>query len=82
MYVNDLEEEKLAGDGFKDVEVGSLKLLLFLYADDIVIFSETAEGLQEGLQILKDYFDKWKLIINTSQTKITVFRKGVRFKEI
>ena len=37
MYVNDLEE-KLAGDGFKGVEVGMLKLLLLLYADDIVGF--------------------------------------------
>ena len=75
MYVNDLEE-KLAGDGFKGVEVGMLKLLLLLYADDSVIFSETAEGLQKGLHILKDYCDKWKLIINTSKTKIMVFRKG------
>ena len=35
MYVNDLEE-KLAGNGFKGVEVGMLKLFLPLYADDIV----------------------------------------------
>ena len=59
-----------------------LKLLLLLYADDIVFFSETAEGLQKGLHILKEYCDKWKLIINTSNTKLMVFRKGVRFKEI
>ena len=81
MYVNDLEE-KLAGDGFKGVEVGMLKLLLLLYADDIVIFSETAEGLQKGLHILKDYCDKWKLIINTSKTKIMVFRKGGKGENI
>ena len=59
-----------------------LKLLLLLYADDIVFFSETAEGLQKGLHISKEYCDKWKLIINTSNTKLMVFRKGVRFKEI
>ena len=47
MYVNDLEE-KLAWDDFKGVEVGMLKLLLLLYADGIVIFSESAEGLQKG----------------------------------
>ena len=50
--------------------------------DDIVIFSETAEGLRKGLDIFKDYCDKWKLIINTSKTKIMVFRKWIRFKEI
>ena len=59
-----------------------LKLLLLLYADDIVFFSKPAEGLQKGLHILKDYCEKWKMIINTSKTKIMVFRKGVRFKEI
>ena len=45
-------------------------------ADDIVFFSENAEGLQKGLHILKDYCDNWKLNINTSKTKIMVFRKG------
>ena len=59
-----------------------LILLLLLYADDIAFFSESAEGLQKGLHIFKGYCDKWKLIINTSKTKIMVFRKGVRFREI
>ena len=81
MYVNDLEE-KLAGDGFKGVGVGMLKLLLLLYAIDIVIVFKTAESSQKGLHILKDYCDKWKLIINTSKTKIMVFRKGALVKEI
>ena len=53
-----------------------LKLFLLLYADDIIIFSESAEGLQTGLDILKDYCDKWKLIGNTNKTKIMIFRKG------
>ena len=74
MYVNDLGE-KLAGNCFKGVEVGMLKLLLLLYCGDIVFFSENAEGLQKGLHILKGYCDKWKLIINTCKIKIMVFRK-------
>ena len=36
---------------------------MLLYADDIVFFSESAEGLQNGLHILKDYCYKWKLIL-------------------
>ena len=46
MYVNDLEE-KLAGDGFKGVEVGMLKLLLLLYADDIVIFQKLQKAYKK-----------------------------------
>ena len=53
-----------------------LKLYLLLYADDIVIFSETSEGLQRGLNILSNYCEKWKLVVNTDKTKIMVFRKG------
>ena len=45
-------------------------------ADDITIFSETAEGLQVGLDILEKYCDRWKLTVNTEKTKIMVFRKG------
>ena len=62
MYVNDLEEPLIVHN-FKGIEISILKLFLLLYADDIIIFSESAEGLQKGLDILKDYCDKWKLIV-------------------
>ena len=54
MYVTDLEE-MLVSNEFKGIEIGMLKLFLPLYADDIIIFSESADGLQRGLDILKDY---------------------------
>ena len=52
------------------------KLFLLLYADDITIFAETSDGLQKGLDILKDYCTRWKLTVNTQKSKIMVFRKG------
>ena len=45
-------------------------------ADDITIFGETSDGLQKGLDILKDYCMGWKLTVNTQKSKIMVFRKG------
>ena len=76
MYVNDLEETLVVHD-FKCIEISMLKLFLLLYADDIFFFfSESAEGLRKALDILKDYCDKWKLIVNTNKTKIMIFRKG------
>ena len=53
-----------------------MKLFLLLYADDMTIFSETAEGWQVGLDILEKYCDRWKLTVNTEKTKMMVFRKG------
>ena len=51
--LNDIEQEFVI-KGADGVDSGFLKLFLLLYADDIVIFSETAEGLQNGLNILHD----------------------------
>ena len=34
-------------------DTGTIKLFLLLYADDMTLFSETAEGLQEGLDVLE-----------------------------
>lgn len=53
-----------------------IKMLILLYADDIVLFSENAEGLQQGFDILKVYCNRWKLKVNTNKTKVMVFRKG------
>ena len=51
MYVNDLEQE-LDDKGVNGIDIGMVKLLLLLYADDIVLFAKTAEELQKSLDIL------------------------------
>lgn len=75
IYVNDLEDKfylhKAGG-----VDIHTVKLFLLLYVDDITLFSETAEGLQEGLNLLSNYDVRWKLTVNTVKTKVVVFRKG------
>lgn len=75
MYLNDLENEYIQ-KGAYGFDTGMLKLYLLLYADDIVIFSNTSEGLQNGLVVLAEYCSKWKLTVNIDKTKIMVFRKG------
>ena len=76
VYVNDMEQcldNENAG-----VTIADVKILLLFYADDLVLFSETAEGLQSEINKLADYCDRWKLTINTGKSKIVVFRKGNR----
>ena len=63
LYLNDLEQEFITR-GADGVDSGLLKLFLLLYAYDIIIFSESASGLQNGLNILHDYCQKWKLTVN------------------
>ena len=75
MYIIDLEKE-LIQKGAEGIDIGMLKLHLLLYADDIVIFSNTSEGLQKGLDIQSDYCQKWKLTVNIDKTKVMIFQKG------
>ena len=44
MYLNDIEEYFIL-KGFDGIEIGMLKLFLLLYADDIVLLSESEFGL-------------------------------------
>ena len=43
MYLNDLEEHFIV-NGLEGTDLDMFKLCLLLYADDIVIMSETEEG--------------------------------------
>jgi len=78
LFVNDLEEymrqNGVKSLDFKDEEINNfLNLFIILYADDTVILSNTPEGLQECLNQLKSYCNRWKLTVNASKTKITIF---------
>ena len=70
MYVNDLEKKKLDDKGVNGIDIGMVKLLLLLYADDIVLFAKTVEELQKSLDILEEYCDRWKLTVNKGITFI------------
>ena len=75
MYLNDLEDEfYLKGVG--GIDIGFFKIFLLLYADDIIIFGKSQNELQAGLDLLDNYCDRWKLKVNTTKTKVMVFRKG------
>ncbi|MCG7875034.1 MAG: reverse transcriptase domain-containing protein [Candidatus Thiodiazotropha endolucinida] len=75
MFLNDLEKEFIL-HGIEGIDIGLLKIFILLYADDIVIFSSSSDGLQSGLNYLESYCSRWKLKVNTSKTKVMVFRKG------
>lgn len=47
-----------------------------MYADDIVIFSSSLEGLQQKLNALEKYCDDWGLQVNSNKTKVIIFNKA------
>ena len=75
LFLNDIEMY-LQADANAGITLDQLSIYLLMFADDAVIFSETIEGLQESLNNLKQYCDKWNLSVNIDKTEIMVFRKG------
>ena len=75
LFLNDLEE-LFVSEGYDGLDIDMFKIFMLLYADDIVIFSKSAEELHESLNLLVDYCNRWKLKINVKKTKIMIFRKG------
>ena len=53
-----------------------------LYADDVVLLSDSATGLQNSLNDLLQYCHEWKLDVNLKKTKIVAFhqRKSLNSK--
>ena len=54
------------------------ELSCLLWADDILMFSETAEGLQSKLNNLEKYCKENKLTVNTDKTQCMIFNKTGR----
>ena len=61
MYWNDIEEHFIL-NGFEGIDLDMFKLFLLLYADDIVIMSETEEGLKHGLFLLEFFVTDGNLL--------------------
>ena len=59
-------------------KMGNQNINCLMYADDILILSETEEGLRRSLSKLEDYSQRWKLNVNVKKTKILVFNKAGR----
>ena len=41
------------------------------YADDIVLLSKSKEGLQKAIDQMYDFCEKWKLKVNSDNTKVS-----------
>jgi hypothetical protein len=79
LYVNDFELF-LSENNCNGLELGSLNLYLLMYADDTVLFAESASELQNLLNKLEVYSKSWNLSVNATKTKIVVFRNGGKMK--
>ena len=72
LYVDGLEKHLETADIDAPTVRGVLVPLL-LYADDLILVSTTAAGLQMQLDALASFCDQRQLTVNLSKTKVVVF---------
>ena len=62
LFINGLAKE--INDKTKGIKVGERRVRLLLYADDIVLLAESAEDLQNMLDIVTKYSRQWRFRVN------------------
>ena len=74
LFINDINE---IYDVYfcHSVTLDNIKLSNLLYADDLILISETRTGQQRCLDNLQAYCQKWKLTVNNKKTKVMVVEK-------
>ena len=60
--------------------MNDIVLIILLFANDMAIFGNNPEDLQNNLNVLHDYCNTWGLEVHGDKTKIMVFRKRGRLK--
>ena len=81
-FINDLVKE-LSHPNMDPVVIENNSYNILLYADDIVLLSETDSGLQNCLNRLHSYCESWKLEVNIDKSKVIVFNSnGKTYKDI
>ena len=76
LYVNDIFEVINQNNESNIFLKNEVPINALMYADDLILLSDTPEGLQKHIDKLSKYCDEWKLNINLKKTKIMVFNRG------
>ena len=74
LYLEDLELF-LQDDITCGLKIDDIVLILLLFADDMVILGDSPVELQNSLNLLYSYCNKWSLEVNAQKTQVMVFRK-------
>lgn len=74
LYLADLPD--IFTDDCHPVNLANSKINCLMFADDLILLSESAVGLQRCIDKLQEYCSKWCLSVNMDKTKVIIFNKG------
>jgi len=72
LYINDLVHELKELN--KGISIDETNITCLLYADDLVMVAETPEDLQCQLNVLNNWYQKWRMLVNIEKSKVVHFR--------
>jgi hypothetical protein len=78
LFLDDLEQWVMSADGVELPALRGHRVPPLLYADDLLLVSVTAAGLQAQLGVLERYCERWGLTVNVEKTKVVVFPASSR----
>ena len=59
----------------KGVYISHTKIPYLLFADDLVLMSESPTGLQKLIRGLENFCSQWHMVVNVTKTKVIVFNE-------
>ena len=57
--------------------LGNIPISCMMYADDLILLSETNQGLQESMDKLSHYCTQWGLTVNINKTTCMVTKSNI-----
>ena len=76
IFINDLPKYLLSSQD--PVYLNNKKIDCLMYADDVILLSSSAIGLQQKLNLLQAFCEDWCPSINIEKTKVLIFNKAGR----
>ena len=73
LFLSDLDSFMTVHNNCKGVRLLEQTVNSLMFADDLVIFSDTNKDLQHSLSVLEAYCSSWDLRVNATKSKVLIF---------
>ena len=75
LFTEFLQDISKSFDQGQGIPVDTFIIVYLLFADALVLFSDSANGLQKQLTALSKYASLWHIIVSIPKTKVIIFNK-------
>ena len=75
-FIDDIKD--IFDDSCDPVNLFDVPLTHLLYADDLILMARSKEGLNNCLEKLREYCDKWQMEVNIKKSQVIVFNSAGR----